>query len=68
MDSLIFDAVSIFIQILQGVAPGHAGSFEFLLTAYIFSGAFVLMTVWLIYRIVSSFAYSAIKLISGGKL
>lgn len=67
MDSLISDAVSIFIQILQGVAPEHAGDFEFLLTAYIFSGIFVLMTIWLIYKIVSSFAYSVIKLLSIGR-
>lgn len=61
MDDLITDAVSIFVQILQGIAPAYAGNFEFLLTAYIFASAFVLLTIWLIYRIVAAFAYSALK-------
>lgn len=61
MDDLIMDAISIFLQILQGIAPDRAGDFEFLLAAYIFASAFVLLTIWFIYRIVSAFAYSAIK-------
>lgn len=66
MDNLIYDAVSIYTQILMQIAPDHIADFEFLLTAYIFASLFVLIVLWSFCRILSSFANSMISWLSRG--
>lgn len=46
MDNLIYDAFSIFAQLLQHVAPDHVNDFAFLLSAYIMSGIMILLVVF----------------------
>lgn len=55
MDDLIYDAVSIFTQILQGFAPDYIGDYGFLLAGYIFACLFVLLVLWCILRLLSAF-------------
>lgn len=66
LDDLIYDAVSIFTQILQKFAPERAGEFEFQLLGYGASCAFVLLTLWMLYKILSAFGNVMLKWLSGG--
>lgn len=66
MDDLIYDAVSIFTQILQKVAPERVGQFEFQLLGYGASCLFVLLTVWMLYKLLSGFAVAALSWLSRG--
>lgn len=66
MDNLIEDAVSIFMQILMHFAPDRIETFEFQLSGYIFACAFVLLTMWALYKLFSSFATVALQWLSRG--
>lgn len=66
MDDLIYDACSIFMQILMNIAPDHVGTFEFQLACYILSGVFVLLTMWMLYKLVSAAANTVIGWFSRG--
>lgn len=66
MDDLIYDAVSIFTQILQQFAPERAGEFEFQLLGYGAACGFVLLTIWMLYKLLSGFGNVVLKWMSRG--
>lgn len=55
MDDLLYDAYSIFFQILQSFAPDYVGDYGFLLVGYAFSSAFTLLVIWQIIRMFTAF-------------
>lgn len=61
MDNLIYDAYSIFFQLLQLVAPEHAGDIEFLLIGYTFSCVFLLAVLWAIIQIFVGFSRAVMQ-------
>lgn len=67
MDELIYDAYSIFFQIMLQVAPDKIDTFEFQLTCYIFAGVFVLIVLWSFCKILSAFANTAIGWLKRGE-
>lgn len=67
MDDLIYDASSIFLQILQTLAPEHVGDFEFLLLGYGAACVFVLLTLFCLYKLLSAFGNLILSFISRGR-
>lgn len=61
MNDLIYDAYSVFFQILQLFAPEHAGDVEFLLIGYTFSCVFLLVVVYAIVQIFMAFARAVLS-------
>lgn len=66
MDDLIFDAVSVYTQILQLFAPDRVGTFEFQLTGYIFACLFLTIVIWTFCHILSSFAKTVMNWFNRG--
>ena len=66
MDDLIYDAFSIFYQILQLFAPDHIGDTEFLLIGYTFGCVFVVVVLLSIFQIVSAFAKAIVSWFTRG--
>jgi len=56
MTDLIYDAYSIFFQILQLFAPEHAGDTEFLMIGYAFACLFILTLLWTLLQMLSAFS------------
>lgn len=67
MDDLIYDAVSIFTQILQKFAPDRVDAFEFQLLGYGSACAFVLITMFMLYKLLSAFANCVLAWMSRGR-
>lgn len=61
MDDLIYDAYSIFYQVLALVAPDYVGNIEFLLICYTFSCVFIIVIVWAIFKMLTAFANAVVK-------
>lgn len=66
MDNLIYNAFSIFTQLLQHVAPDHAGDFEFLLAGYIMSGIMILLVIFGLVRLCVSVGKSVLQMFYRG--
>lgn len=66
MDDLIFDAVSIFMQVLIGFAPEYVGDYVFLIIGYSAACLFVLMVLWCFFRLLSAFAKAVLVWFSRG--
>lgn len=61
MNNLIYDSYSIFYQILQLIAPEHAGDIEFLLIGYTFSCLLLLLVIWTLLQMMSAFARAVLQ-------
>lgn len=55
MNDIIYDASSIFMQILQNIAPEHVNDSNFLMIGYASACLFVLLTMFCLYKILSAF-------------
>lgn len=66
MDNLIYNAYSIFFQLLQKVAPEHVNDFEFLLAAYIMSGIMMLLVILGLVRLCVSAGRSVLQIFYRG--
>lgn len=56
MNDIIYDAFSIFFQLLQYFAPDYVNDSNFLMIGYASACLFVLLTMFCLYKILSAFA------------
>lgn len=61
MDDLIYDAFSIFFQLLQHFAPDYVGDYGFLMIGYTLAGLFILLVLWSFVHILSIFPNMVLK-------